>query len=217
MTSHLDRRAFLKLSCQGGIGALLALNFGCSVRQAVDSGASSRSAIIYATRYGSTQDTAGWIQQGLGSDAALLDIEMLDASQMLADYDHLVLGSGVWVGGVHRQLKALLTKHSQELKDRVIATFVVCGTRGDTEAERQGIARYLDQIHRPLGYTPQFVAHFGGRIVVEKLTEEDRAALTRFYKNFLNRPLASWDRTDPSRAGQFGASMQAVLEKLHRA
>ncbi|HHJ18088.1 MAG TPA: hypothetical protein ENJ80_15510 [Gammaproteobacteria bacterium] len=217
MTRHLDRRAFLKHSCQGGIGALLALNFGCSARQAVDSGLNSRTAIIYATRYGSTQDTAGWIQQGLGSNAALLDIETLDASQTLADYDHLVLGSGVWVGGVHRQLKALLTKHSQALKDRVIATFVVCGTRGDTEAERQGIARYLDQIHQALGYTPQFVAHFGGRIVVEKLTEKDRAALTRFYKNFLNRPLASWDRTDPSGANRFGESMQTVLEKLHRA
>lgn len=77
MTRHLDRRAFLKLSCQGGIGALLALNFGCSVRQAVDGGSNPRTAIIYATRYGSTLDTAGWIKKGLGNEVSLLDIETL--------------------------------------------------------------------------------------------------------------------------------------------
>ncbi len=211
MTEYLDRRAFLKLSCQSGMGALLALSFGCSIRQAVDPESNPRTAIIYATRYGSTLDTAGWIKEGLGSEVSLLNIETLEASETLSNYDHLILGSGVWIGGVHRQLKELLVKHSRHLRDRVIASFVVCGTRGDTESERQGIAGYLDQIHQPLGYTPDFVAHFGGRIVVEKLTKEDKAALTRFYNNFLNKPLASWDRTEPSSASQFGKSMQDAL------
>ena len=216
MTSHLDRRAFLKLSCQGGIGALLALNFGCSIRQALDAESNPRTAIIYATRYGSTLDTADWIRQGLGNDVSLLNIETPDTSKRLANYDHLILGSGVWVGGVHPQLKQLLARHSRDLEGRVMASFVVCGTQGDTESGRQGIARYLDQMHQPLGYTPEFVAHFGGRIVVEKLTREDKLALTRFYNNFLNRPLASWDRTDPSSAKQFGTSMQDALSKLYK-
>ena len=216
MTKYLDRRAFLKLSCQSGMGALLALSFGCSIRQAMDSEPDPRTAIIYATRYGSTLDTAGWIKKGLGNEVSLLNIETLDAPEMLSNYDHLILGSGVWVGGVHQQLKEMLVKHSRQLRGRVIASFVVCGTRGETESERQGIARYLDQIHRPLGYTPEFVTQFGGRIIVEKLTKEDKAALTRFYNNFLNKPLASWDRTEPSNASRFGKSMQDALLRLHK-
>jgi len=43
------------------------------------------------------------------------------------------------------------------------------------------------------------------------LTEEDRDALSRFYKKYLNKELENWDRTNEMLANNFGDELKEVV------
>jgi len=90
---------------------------------------------------------------------------------------------------------------------------MVCGSQDSTEGGRRRIKRYLKQINGPLGYEPALSRSFGGRVIVEQLTREDREALTMFYRKYLKQELSSWDRTDRQKALQFGKELNRVLER----
>lgn len=208
-TDRIDRRSFLKGSCKVTAGLALAFNFGCSIKKNIPQ--ETPVSLIYATRYGSTYDTAMWIKNGIGSNVTLVDLETANLEDILAEDTLLILGSGVWIGGVHAKLKDFAKRESLQSQQRVIGSFVVCGTPGDSEKSRQRIAGYLAQIHEPLGYVPRFSKNFGGRIVVDVLNAEDKEALTRFYRTYKNQELTSWDRTSPSAASEFGTALEQAL------
>ncbi|MCI5123552.1 MAG: hypothetical protein D3925_03515 [Candidatus Electrothrix sp. AR5] len=152
-----------------------------------------------------------WIKTGIGSNVTLVDLETANLQDVLAEDALLILGSGVWIGGVHAKLKEFAKRESLQSQQRVIGSFVVCGTPGDSEGSRQRIAGYLAQIHEPLGYVPRFSKNFGGRVVVDALNAEDKEALTQFYRTYKNQELTSWDRTSPTVATAFGATLESAL------
>lgn len=203
----MKRRDFLKYS----LNVLIALNFGCSLKGLVGEG--EKVALIYGTKYGSTRDTAAWIQEGLEGNAALMNVEEMDFGETVSRYDSFIAGSGVWIDGIHKKLKEFLKSHSTQLQERVLGSFVVCGSQDTTEGGRKRIAGYLRQISSPLGYQPAANRFFGGRIIVEQLTDSDREALETFYSKFLNQELHSWDRTDKYKAVKYGKELEQVIEK----
>ncbi len=211
-TVRMDRRSFLKGSCKVTAGLALAFNFGCSIKKNIP--LKRPVFLVYATRYGSTYDTATWIRNGIGSNVTMINLEEANVKELVAEDALLILGSGIWTGGVHAKLKELAKQESFQPQQRVIGSFVVCGTQGDSAAGRQRIDEYLSQIHEPLGYAPQFSQHFGGRIVVDQLNAEDKAALTQFYRTYKKEELQSWDRTSPSAASAFGETLEPVLAEF---
>ena len=206
-----NRRKFLRDVSQTSLHFFVAFNLGCAIKETNKSASTKRTAIIYGTRYGATLDTAQWISKGLQGSVDLINIEDLNFENTLSNYDQFILGSGVWVGGVHSRLKDFVSKHSNRLQNKVIASFVVCGSQNNTEAGRKQIKNYLAQINTPLTYEPQFVRQFGGRIEVDKLSKEDRNALSRFYKKYLNKELENWDRTDETLAKNFGEELKEIV------
>ncbi|MBI5663673.1 MAG: hypothetical protein HZC49_01090 [Nitrospirae bacterium] len=190
--------------------SLAALNFGCSISKLAGD-REGNTALIYATKYGATKDTAGWIRNGIDGEVDLLDIEDISFTRTAKGYGSFIVGSGVWIGGVHNKLLDFLTSQAEILDGKVIASFVVCGTDGSTESGKKRIDGYFNQFHAPLKTMPLLSEYFGGRIVVEKLTEEDREALIKFYRTFLKSELTSWDKTDPDKAGRFGNEAARLL------
>jgi menaquinone-dependent protoporphyrinogen IX oxidase len=193
--------------------SLAALNFGCSISKLTGDG-TGNTALIYATKYGATKDTANWICNGFNGEVDLLNIEDISFPRTAKGYDSFIIGSGVWIGGVHNRLLDFLTSQTEMLDGKVIASFIVCGTEGDTESGKKRISGYFDQFHAPLKRMPLLSEYFGGRIVVEKLTDEDREALIKFYRTFLKSELKSWDKTDPDKAGRFGKDAARLLSKV---
>ncbi len=209
----LNRREFFHKTGRYSLTSVLALNFGFGISQLVKAD-SSKMALIYATRYGATKDTVLWIKSGLQRDVELLNIEEVTDFQALATkYDYYVVGSGVW-RGIHEKLVTFLSSESKALQGKVLGSFVVCGSTAATESGKRRIDGYLKQIHSPLGYKPTFNTHFGGRLSVEKLTEADKQALTRFYQVYLNKALESWDRTEPSKAQLYGMDLQQFFSAM---
>lgn len=208
----ISRRDFLLKAAL----SLAALNFGCSISKLTGDGAGN-TALIYATKYGATKDTANWIRNGINGEVDLLNIEDISFPRTARGYDSFIVGSGGWIGGVHNRLLDFLTSQDEMLDGKVIASFVVCGTDGGTESGKKRINGYFDQFHAPLKKTPLLSDYFGGRIIVEKLTDEDREALIKFYRTFLKSELMSWDKTDPDKAGRFGKDAARLLSKAANA
>jgi len=195
----MKRREFIRAS-----GTVLLAAGAFAFGKELGEGIGGKSAaILYGTRYGATRDTAGWIAEGMGGAVKLYDIEKLSGAGELAGFRRLVVGSGIWIDGPHKGLLELLEKHP-ELSRKVEATFVVCGTTPDSEAGRQRITGYFRRLHAPLPVEPSFHRAFGGRMVIARLSEQDRKLLENFYTRIIKRPFRDWDRTDPKGAKSFG-------------
>jgi len=214
-SDSVNRREFLSGALKYASLSLLAFNFGCSISTLIDD-RSKNAGLIYATKYGSTKDTAIWIKDGARREIDLLDIESISYSEVSSRYDFIIVGSGVWIGGVHEKLIEFLTSEAKALDDKVIASFIVCGTDGSTESGRERINTYFDQLHEQLRTPPLLSEYFGGRIIVEKLTSEDREALVQFYRTYLNSELTSWDRTDPEKARRYGKDVAGSIKDLRK-
>lgn len=198
----MDRRTFLKKTGQTLLGCALAYQFGCGLSKLFES--EKRVALIYATRYGATRDTARWIAEGMKGKIDLIDVAAADLTRLSQKYDSYVVGSGVWTGGVDPVLQTWLRENQILLARKVLATFVVCGSRPGTPDADQRIAGYLKQLHSHLTVPPKQSKSFGGRLIVDRLTPEDRKALTAFYQKYLHQKLKDWDDTDPVAAQGFG-------------
>lgn len=201
----MERRDFLL-----GMGIALvsasAYSFGNSIKPLIDD-KSEKIALIYGTRYGATEDTAKWIAKGIGDGVDVLNIETLDFDETIEKYDKFIIGSGVWIDGAHKRLMELLTTHTEVMQSKIIASFIVCGTTGEDEAGKSRIEGYFERFHKPLTLKPKIRRHFGGRMIIEKLSEKDRKLLDNFYRNVLKKEFKSWDRTKPKMSKKFGVEL----------
>ena len=198
----MHRRDFLL-----GLGVTLLSASAYSFGESVKSKVSGKTAILYGTRYGATKDTAAWIAKGIGKPVDLLNIEEVDPAKTVQGYDSFIIGSGIWIDGPHKKLTALLSTHRASMQQKVIASFIVCGTTGEDEAGSARIAGYFERLHKPLERIPECSQHFGGRMIIEKLSEKDRKLLDNFYTKVLKKEFKSWDRTNPKGAEKFGSTL----------
>jgi menaquinone-dependent protoporphyrinogen oxidase len=209
-TPLYDRRNFLKLGSQTALMAFAAFGFGCSIKPFIEE-KNKKVALIYGTRYGATKDTAQWIAQGLGRDIDLLNIETIDGAQTSLYYDLFIIGSGVWIDGVHKELIAFLQNQKANLNNKIIASFILCGSTPNDDNGKQRIAQYFKKFHAPLQNEPLLHEFFGGRMIIDQLNEKDHKLLEHFYKNVLKRAFVSWDRTEPEKARQFASTTLKYL------
>ncbi|MEA3330557.1 MAG: flavodoxin domain-containing protein [Campylobacterota bacterium] len=197
------RRDFLKLSSSVTLVTIGAFSFGCSLEPLVQD-KDKKVALVYATRYGATKDTAEWIANGINRDIDLLNIEDISFSKTVKEYDLFILGSGVWIDGVHKDMLKFLKEYKAELKDKIVASFILCGTTGKDLKGDERIEQYFTKFHASLDKKPLLNEKFGGRIIIDKLNEKDKKLLDTFYKRVLKREFVSWDRTEPKKAELFG-------------
>ena len=206
----MKRRDFL-LTAGMALMSASAYSFGESIKPLINE-KTDKIALIYGTRYGATEDTANWIAKGMGVSVDVLNIESINFNETLHDYDTFIIGSGIWIDGAHKRLMELLTKHTDEMESKIIASFIVCGTTGEDEAGKGRIEGYFERFHKPLTIKPKIQRHFGGRMVIEKLSEKDRKLLDNFYRNVLKKEFKSWDRTKPKEAEKFGLELSPVAK-----
>ena len=199
------RRSFL-LHTAIALTSATAYSFGESIKPLVDE-KTEKIALIYGTRYGATKDTAHWIAKGIGRPVEIINIESLNFDEGVTKYDQIIIGSGIWIDGAHKRLMELLSTHKEQIQPKIIASFIVCGTTGEDEAGRKRIEGYFEKFLKPLDVKPALQAYFGGRMIIDELTDKDRKLLDNFYRNIVKKEFVSWDRTKPEEAEKFGAGL----------
>jgi menaquinone-dependent protoporphyrinogen oxidase len=211
MRKEMHRRDFL-LNLGIALVSASAYSFGKSIESNIKS--FDKVAILYGTRYGATKETAQWIARGLGTDVDVLNIENIHFEETVKKYDAFIIGSGIWIDGPHKRLLELLTMHTGEMQSKIIASFIVCGTTGEDVAGEERIEGYFERLHKPLTLKPKTYRHFGGRMIIEKLSDKDRKLLDNFYNNVLKKEFVSWDKTQPKEAEEFGATLLLLSQYM---
>ncbi len=202
-----NRREFLKLSSSITLLSIAAFNFGCSLQPKIED-KNKKIALIYATRYGTTKETAQWIAKGLDREVDLLNIEEITFPDIAKKYDLFIVGSGVWIDGVHKDMLKFLETQKVELKDKIVASFILCGTTSKDVKGEARIEQYFHKFHSSMDKKPELNEYFGGRMIIDKLNEKDKKLLEMFYKKILKREYISWDRTQPDKARLFAKAIK---------
>ena len=157
--------------------------------------------IIYASRYGSTARTAEWIAEGMEGKATVLSLK--DAEDLSA-YKNIILGSGIYFDQLHPDMSAFLEARGDELTNKLLAVFVVCGTPPD---QAQG---YMNMFAEKCKTKPGLMKAFNGWIKKELLSPEDNKSLGDYYKS-INEPFNNYDHTDKAKCLGFG---KEILGKM---
>ncbi len=202
----INRRDFLSISKSVSFVSIAALSFGCSVKSLVKK--NNKVALIYATRYGATKDTSQWIVQGMdGVDVDIINIDDISSIDMNV-YDKFIFGSGIFIDGVDKKMMEFLSSHKEYLKDKIIASFIVCGTTKKDKRGEQRLEQYFAKFHNAMENPPSLNEYFGGRMIIDKLNRKDKLLLENFYKRVLRREFKDWDRTQPKKAKNFGGKIK---------
>jgi menaquinone-dependent protoporphyrinogen IX oxidase len=160
--------------------------------------------IIYASRYGSTARTAEWIAEGMEGKAAVVSLK--DVGNLSA-YGKVILGSGIYFDQLHQDMSAFLEKRGEEVRNKLLAIFVVCGTPPD---QAQG---YLDMFAEKCKVKPLLMRAFNGWTKKELLSPEDYKSLEDYYKS-INKPFENYDNTDKVKCLEFGKEILAKMRNV---
>lgn len=160
--------------------------------------------IVFASRYGSTEQTAKWIAEGLGGKATVVAAK--DAGDV-SGYEKWILGSGIYGSQLHADMIAFLEKNAPAVKGKLAALFVVCGMPPDQAGG------YLEMFAEKCGAKPLLARAFQGWMKKEILSPEDYEGLENYFKN-ANYPFENYDNTDKARCLAFA---KEILEKLYAA
>ncbi|MDR3282859.1 MAG: flavodoxin domain-containing protein [Candidatus Methanoplasma sp.] len=80
-------------------------------------------AVIYASTFGKTRKTAKYLADQLGADTFDLKKQMLIN---MAEYDHIVLGSGIHAGKPYKRLVEFIGNNKGELSKKRVSLFLCC-------------------------------------------------------------------------------------------
>lgn len=159
--------------------------------------------IIYSSRYGSTAQNAKWIAEGLEGKAKVVAVN--DAGD-LSGYEKVILGSGIYNGQLHQDMSAFLEQRKDEIKDKIVALFVTCGSPPDYAQ------RYLDMFAEKCGIKLELMKAFPGWQKKELLSPEDYKTLESYYKS-INKPFEDYDNTNKAKCLEWAQEILKAISK----
>ena len=94
-----------------------------------------RTAIIYASKHGTTAKVAHKIQQGLGEENAQLFNLKKDKHFDLTQFDQIIIGGSIRAGQIQKRVKDFCEKQTPVLLQKRLGLFLCC--MYESEAENQ--------------------------------------------------------------------------------
>lgn len=125
--------------------------------------------IIYQGKYGSTDQYAHWLADGLG--LPLCNAQSASTIK-LEDYELIILGSSVYVGRL--VIGKWLHQNENALAGKKLFMFIVCGTSAEDKDEQYKIID--DNLSSVVDKSTE-VFFLPGRCIVNKLSWKDRIVL----------------------------------------
>lgn len=167
--------------------------------------------VVYASKYGSTQEVAQAIADGLGADIA-----NADSDPDVRPYDVVVIGSPIYGGDYLDSVKDFLHTNHLYLAKRKIATFITAaanwvrdpGLTGEEDELLFTQQEYADGLARLAGGETLTSQGFGGRLIPSELDDKDRNMLEWFYRFLMHKPLEGFDLIDLPAAYRWGEEIR---------
>ena len=94
-----------------------------------------RTAIVYASKHGTTEKVARQIQQKLGEDKAQLFNLKNNPKFYLSHFEQVILGGSIHAGQIQKRMKDYYQQNTPELLEKRLGLFLCC--MHEEEAENQ--------------------------------------------------------------------------------
>ncbi len=130
----------------------------------------TRVLIAHASKYGSVEEVARFVGAVLRDEGAGTTVAKAREAPDPAGFDLVVLGTGLYMGRMHREARRFLGKHHGELAGIPFAVFAM-GPLSAEEAEKEKVRPQLEKgLARYPEVAPIVTAIFGGVIDNAKLS-----------------------------------------------
>jgi menaquinone-dependent protoporphyrinogen oxidase len=127
----------------------------------------NKALIVYGTRYGAAASTSEEVAKTLRQEG--IETRVVDArkekAKDVADYDLVIVGSGIQMHRWTGEPEDFLKKHQKELVSKKLALFVCCGSATDKEKPELAVKarrRYLEEKAAKYHLQPVALGLFGG-------------------------------------------------------
>lgn len=118
--------------------------------------------IIYASTYGYTEEMVKKMVSESDTNVEALNI-VSNCDVELAKYDAVILGSSIYVGQIHKELKNFIQKNMNELLVKKLGIFLVCGF------EAQFDTHIKNNFSEVLTQHATSIVYLGGKIQKDRL------------------------------------------------
>lgn len=123
--------------------------------------------IIYATKYGYTEDCVKELKEKLQGDVLTLNILTEKISSVDA-FDNVIIGGSIYMGQINKKLKAFCDNYMSAILEKKVALFLSCGLPENFE---QSLANaFPDELRKKA----VLCECFGGELRTEKMKGPDR-------------------------------------------
>jgi len=198
----MERRTFL--NGLAGMGAAYTLG-ALDPPQYMPKASKEKWAIVFGTWCGTARDAGTWISEGMGGIAAVFDVRQ---KPDLKAFDHAIIGTAIHGNKAPKELEEYLQASQADLKDKVRAFYVVCGSGGDRPGPQVQTAYIDNYLAKLCQTTAPMNRAFPGRITKVLLSAEDYKALEAFHKS-QNKPFDDYDHLARWECMEFGRQILA--------
>ena len=135
--------------------------------------------VVYASRLGSTAETAAFIADQLANEGASVDVKSIDEETALNEYDLVIVGSAIRYDRWLPEAVEFVKSRQSVLIERKLAYFFTCLTLAKrTETTERKAAQYAEKL---VQMSPQLrpisIGRFGGVLNTEKAPWMTKALL----------------------------------------
>jgi menaquinone-dependent protoporphyrinogen oxidase len=189
MEKQMSRRKFLKTGCIAAAAVGLTMCGGgalaASYRPAVETpskvltsnGSGAPILVTYATRAGSTAETAAHMAEVLSKGNHPIELRPVKEVTDITPYQTVILGSPARIGQPLPEAVSFVEMNQSQLQGRIFSVFLLCMTlESDTLENRAAVSAYLDPVRSLV--KPTHEGLFAGVINLSKLGLLDRLMAT---------------------------------------
>jgi menaquinone-dependent protoporphyrinogen oxidase len=158
----------------------------------------------YATRYGTTRESAEAVASVLREQGFAVDVNLAREVRSLNGYSAVVLGAPLFMFHWHKDALQFLSRHQKALKERPVAVFALGPTHDPYDEQEWKDSR--DQLDKELAKVPWFTP-----VVIEIFGGKYDPAMLRFPLNLFAGKTPASDIRDLSAVRAWASSLVAML------
>ena len=165
--------------------------------------------IVYASRYGSTEDIAQRVGQVLGESGLSVDVQSVADIGSLDDYATVIVGGAIYSGQWDQELIDFVSMHENILRSTPAAMFIVAiRLRENTEEMRESVLGTVEK--QRLILDPLTVGFFAGKIDYSQLSPIVRLQIQK--KSLPEGDFRDWNAIDDWANGLVELLQNALIE-----
>lgn len=132
--------------------------------------------IVYATKYGCTERCAEVLAGKLSGRVDLCNLKKGRLPE-LEQYDKVIIGGSIYIGGIQKEVKEFCSKNLSILKDKKIGLFI-CGMQKDDAIETELNTAFPQELLSAAVSRE----YFGGEFIFKKMNFLDRLIVKKVSK-----------------------------------